>query len=907
MSAALTTEAFVHEAHPRSGDAALAARIARTLSRWLAGVIDLRRGEGPVLSRAATAFFLILAADSVLETARDALVLGRFASHELGLVYVAVAFGVMPMAMLSARIAPRVAPRAAVVFGLGAVALALAVLFTAPQTESAVLAVCVASGALGGVVIPSFFGLVGTVFSITQGRRLLGTVAGIGTAGAVAGSALAALLVQSLPVSALLPAAAVLVIFAIVVLPRAPHEANVAHDDSNRASGRFAARPEAFPREPFVARLGLMAMASTAVLVMLDFSFKWAVGSFVPPERTASFVAGFYTFLNAAALVGQLAGNRFVVRRLGVAPALALTPFLVAVGSLVALATGGSAIVVLGLKAIDSVLRDSVHRVTTELAYLPLSSAVRARAKPIIDGVFSRAIQGGLGGALFVAGSHLSAGALAITTAAVSALWFLAAWTTQRPYLALLRKNLGPRVSADASATDPLDVESVEALVGHLSSEDPSLVVGAMNVLARRERARLLPALVLLHDHEGILVRALALLGASDRTDWIARGRKLLGDPRETVRLAAARALAAHGALDATALAHDASPNARAYAALHVARQREPDDLSLDAGIAAILERATPEGERIGLLSAIADAPPDPRLPALLEVLATRSEPSSGAASVELARAAAAQHATALVPALIARLASRHGREAVRAALVSFDTLALEALRAHQRSPHAPRELRMHIPTTLARFGTREAADALLETIEHEGDGLVRYKAIRALGRLVADSGMAVDRERVERLALGHLLEHYRLLGLRVALGSPLVHDASTSNGIGDDILRNLLEAKLQQALERTFRLLKIAYPREDLHRVHQACLSHDRHERAYAAEILDVVLRKRNPRLRALLAIVAGESSAEETLARARRLVGPAPARTRAEALERLAKDDDPLLATVAMERAYA
>jgi hypothetical protein len=205
--------------------------------------------------------------------------------------------------------------------------------------------------------------------------------------------------------------------------------------------------------------------------------------------------------------------------------------------------------------------------------------------------------------------------------------------------------------------------------------------------------------------------------------------------------------------------------------------------------------------------------------------------------------------------------------------------------------------LRIHLPGTLARFGTRRAAEQLLEHIETETDGLVRYKTIRALQRLVVEKRIQLDRARLEKLAHGNVLEHFRLLGLRAAF------DGATFEEPTEHLLARLLEDKLSQSLERTFRLLQIAYPREDLRRVLVASRSADRRTRANAAEFLDVLLRGRDARpLSALIRLATDDLTAGVKAERASQAHGLTSApRGRAAALDVLLKDADATVAALA------
>ncbi|MGH7294472.1 MAG: hypothetical protein ACRELB_06055, partial [Polyangiaceae bacterium] len=264
------------------------------------------------------------------------------------------------------------------------------------------------------------------------------------------------------------------------------------------------------------------------------------------------------------------------------------------------------------------------------------------------------------------------------------------------------------------------------------------------------------------------------------------------------------------------------------------------------------------------------------------------------------ARAAARQKDLRLIPRLVELLSAREGREAVRSALVSFGEDAFQAVWWALRDTSRPRSFRIHVPKTLGRFATRAAAEHLLESIETEEDGQVRYKSIRALELLVAQRRVPLDRRRVERIAYDTLLRHFRLLAERVAL------DASPGAGrpgpAAERMLTGLLDDKLVQSLERVFRLLGIAHPREDFRRVRAACLSRDAYTRANAGELLDALLRHGDQQpLRALLRLVTEDLPPDERVARAATLIARASPRGRDEALGALMRDRDPVLAQLA------
>ena len=870
-------------------------------STRLSRLIDIRRDEVPAAVQAFALLLLIISAHTVLETARDALLITRLPSRSLGIVYVAVAVCVLPASALASRLSARLGARWALGGALLTAAVVLNVLFLIPTTPASVVGLYVASGLIGAVVVPQFWSLVGAFFTVAQARRLLGSIAAAGVLGASLGSASAAGLLMLMRVKGLLLVTAGLLVAVTIVLLLSPRIESRSPPVPDRAAPMLQSS-DTLRHEPFLRRIALMVVVSTAAALAIDYFFKWTVARDVEPHHVAQFVARYYAVLNGLSLVTQVFVSGALVRKVGVTTAAIVTPLLLAMGAVGALVFNGALAAVLVLRGTDGALLNSVHRVTTELVYLPVAPAARTRAKPFIDGALARTTQALCGAALLALGAWLSPRIMATAAVVLTVAWVAVAVTTRRPYLDLLRRaisTLRPEPGAD-----PIDLESASSLVQLLAHDDPAIALGAMNALARRGRERLIPALILLHEDEKVVVRALALFAASQRQDWVARAGRLLHDPRNEARIAAARALAAHGQLDLADLAQDASPRVRGYVALRSSLGNAGIDPADDPAIAEILERTGVESDdaRLGILAAVADVDPDRRTLRVLLALADGS-PASREWTEGLARAVASQHATALIPDLIARLPLRDGRETLRGALASLGAPAVTGLWSALRDRSRERSLRIHLPGSIARFGTRQVAEQLLGHIEAEEDGLVRYKTIRALQRLVVEKRIQLDRVRLEKLVRRNVLEHFRLLGLHAAF------EGATFEEPTERLLVRLLEDKLNQSLERAFRLLQIAYPREDLRRVLAASRSADRRTRANAAEFVDALLRDRDERpLSALLRLAIDNLTAAMKAERGSQVHGVAPApRGREAALEILVRDADATVAALAQLHAAA
>jgi hypothetical protein len=863
------------------------------MGRWF----DVRSGElRGQLAGFATVLLLIIASHTTLETARDALLLAGPGPRALGLAYMVIAAGTVPGAALATFVGARVGQRAALRIVLLVAIAGPVALFAMPSSTARAFATYALSGILGSIVVPQFWTLVATVLTVGQGRRLLGLVSAAGVVGGVLGPTVASATLAFLPARALLPisSAGFALALAATLLARSPERTPAL------ASARQGAplHPRVFRDSPFVVRVALIVFLSTATFLAVDYLFKSSVARSMPGADIARYIAHYYLALSLLSLVVQLASGS-IIRRLGVLPALLPTPLLLFIGAALAFLTRGALPVALLVKGVDGSVRYSLHRVTSELVYLPVPPAVKQRTKPFIDGTIARVAQTATGALLLLLGGAGMAGPrpVAAVAALLALTWLVTVVSMRRPYLSLLRHGISRGSLDGAASADPVDLESAQAMVDSLGSGDSHVVVGAIRALAQRGRLDLVPALVLLHHDEAVLLEALDVLGASTRTDWVKLADRLLEDSRETVRLASARALCRQGHLDASHLAGDIGWRARGYAAVRLAlSEGRRSDLVSHPALASLLAHAGESGSalRLGMLAAVADAPATPRLAPLLHLLA--SEPHESRERTELlAQAAVRQKDTRVVPQLVASLSTREAREGVRSALVTLGEPALAELIRALRDPATPRRLRVHVPKSLARFGSRRAADVLMREVETGSDGVVRAKAIRSLRLLVTDHRIAVDRLRAERAAFGEIELHFARLAQRLAF-----EKAATSSFATTVLLLELLDEQAARALERAFQLVQISHPRQGVHRAYVASRSSDAYARATAAELIDALLVRRDQRpLRALLRVATDDLSSADRVGRARALL-PWLVQGDEAARSALVNEGDPLLAAL-------
>ena len=888
----------------------------RLVREKLGRLIDLREGEARPAVEAFVTLFGVIAAHTILETARDALFLSKLPPQRLALVYALVAAVTLVVSWLNARFTRRFGKRNALIFTLLAASYGTALLHLQAMTAAVLFGLYAWSALVGTLLGVQFWMFAGQLFTVAQGKRLFGPIASGGVLGAVTGAGFAALALSFVPVGALLLVSAGIFLAtalflttvkadAAAPLRRALGRAPVTEGESLRALLR---------REPYLGELAAFVGLSTAAVLVTDYLFKSVAAQTIPRAELGLFFARTYAVLNALSLGVQLFVAGRVLRRLGVVPALVILPILLLAGGTAMVAAGGVLALALFAKGADGSLRYSLHRVAAELLWMPLSGETRDRGKALLDSVFGRAVQALTAGGLLLLGAlHLgSPRALALIIVLLSAGWLVVVARLRRSYLDLFRQALARGTLDPAALTQELDLGSVETVMEALSSRDPRRVLAAMDLLDEKRRARLVPGLILYHESPEVLLRALRLITAPERTDWPPLAERLLAHPSEEVRVEALRALARINNHVAVVRAEgDESPAVRAHAALWSARGGDRDPLTTGR-IRELLALEGSDGRkaRAALLSAVRDAPDARSAELILAVLRGIDGPAlrgdAGDAldlSTRAAEAMTRVQDPRFVPLLIAALGQRDARPTVRAALVYQGEPALEALVVALRDPATPPRVRMHVPQSIARFRSQRAADVLAGHLGDEASGAVRYKALRGLGHVVAAGHVEVDPKAMEAEARRTLLEHFRLLSLATRI---------TGQDAAARLLRGLLEDKMAQALERAFRLLQIVHPTEDLQRAHLALRSTDKPRRAQAMEFLDTLTLSSarattvHRDLREALRVVADDLGGAGRIARVRHLLPRAP-RTEDEAVAQLLADPDPALATLAGHHARA
>ena len=807
----------------------------------------------PIAGRVAVAtstLFGLMAGHALLETARDTLFLSSLPAARLPWVYLAVAALAVVVARVNRTVTVAFSRRATL-----AVTLAGAGVITAGfwlwngTTHASLYTFYVWTGLVATVAVVQLWVLCGEGIRVDHAKRAFAVIGAGGLVGATVGAVAAGALLQVVaPRDLILAGAAVLL--ASAALPalawRAPKE-----DPQTRRRSRAAPPRDSLLGNPYLRRLLGLVIFSQLAVTTADLLFKAVVAESIAPEDLGTFFAFFYAGLNAVSLVVQLLVASWVLRRLGVNRTLWVLPVLLGLSAL-GFALTAALIPVLLIKVFDGSLRHSLHRTGIELLYLPLPANLRDKYKVTIDAVGAR---GGQALASVVVLGALTVGLtlaeLSIWLVAVVAMLLVGVASIKRHYVELFRQQLRDGTIETRAQVPELDLHSLEALIAALSSEDDIVVVTAMDLLEASGRGSLVTPLILYHPSREVVVRALDLMSATRRADFLPQARRLMSSIDPEVRTAALRAITAvHGAEEEPLLRDalvDTSAAVRATALVGlISSCCETGEVRQE--LRAIIDGDDRES-RLALVRAIVHRPGDAFHPILRELAAVED----AEVQAEVARVVAASPDPGFLPVLLPMLGDRDARPDARAAMVAIGAPALEFLDRALGDATLPRRVRLHLPRTVSKFRGQAAVEVLSSHLERELDTVVGYKILRGLGRMIAEnSRLRVSPALIDECLASVLHRALDLCDWRAFLTEELERGRTSHAG---PLLVQLLREKEESAVERAFRLLGLRHPEEDFHVIHVGLRSGDGKAAASGRELLEYLVE---PGVRAALLALA-------------------------------------------------
>ena len=759
---------------------------------------------------------------------------------------------------------------------------------------------------LGIFLISQFWTLANEIYDPRQAKRVFGFIGGGAMLGGMTGSGLTALLVKRVGTENLILFSAAILglcFFLILEIQRrtSPEGGSFRVKGESLGGGEALAMLKGSRHLQLIALvIGFSALGAATLELQLYMASESEVAG---KDSITSFLAEITFYISLIGFVVQIYFTSRIYSLLGIGFALAVLP----------VSLGATAVIILLNKALwassvarvtDSALRYSLDKTTRETLFLPLSAELKLKAKGFVDVVADRFIGKGIGSVMQILAIQwlkLTWWQLSFLSLGYCVLWLVLARRAKKEYLAVFRKSIETmELEPERLTREAGDAATLETLVEELASVDDERVLRSIELLEQLSKRNLITPLLLYHHSSRVRARAIAAVkgAAPDVVQrWVPSLEKSLRDEDPDVRAAAVSVLASVRHQDVRDLmrpwVNDGDPRIAATAAVALSESSNENDRT---EARRVLERLAGDG-RDAMVPARREAAraiartTDPRFRQLLLPLMHDADPGVAKEAIGSARLLGDSDLL-FVPTLVSLMRNRRLKNAARETLVSYGEDAIPALTYFLQDDEEDRWVRRHIPGTLARIPSAASVEALVETLGSD-DGFLRYKAVLALERIRRESpSLSIPFAPIERLLLKEAARYYRYLGVS--------YNLFEKDGLPRDaILAQALSEKLSRGIDRMFRLLGLIYDWKDVRAGRIAIERGDVRARASAIEFLDNTLS--GPLRKMLLPVIEDIPLPEKV--RKGNVFLKNRVRGVEETLERLIYDDDPVVATAAID----
>jgi AAA family ATP:ADP antiporter len=759
---------------------------------------------------------------------------------------------------------------------------------------------------LGIFLISQFWTLANEIYDPRQAKRIFGFIGGGAMLGGMTGSGLTALLVKRVGTENLILFSAAILglcFFLILEIQRRTSP----EGGSFRVKGESLGGSEALSMLKSSRHLQLIALvigfSALGANTLENQLYMASEAEVAGKDSITSFLAGITFYISLIGFVIQIYFTSRIYSLLGIGFAMAVLPA----------SLGGTAILILLYKALwassvarvtDSALRYSLDKTTRETLFLPLSAELKLKAKGFVDVVADRFIGKGIGSVVLLLAIQwlkLTWWQLSVLSLGYCVLWLVLTRIAKKEYISVFRKSIeSMELEPERLTREAGDAATLETLVEELASVDDERVLRSIELLEQLSKRNLITPLLLYHHSSRVRARAIAAVkgAAPDVVErWVPSLEKSMRDEDPDVRAAAVSVLASVRHQDVRDLmrpwVNNGDPRIAATAAVALSESSNENDRT---EARRVLERLAGDGRdamapaRREAARAIARTT-DPRFRELLLPLMHDADPGVAKEAIGSARLLGDSDLL-FVPTLVSLMRNRRLKNAARETLVSYGEDAIPALTYFLRDDEEDRWVRRHIPGTLARIPSAASVEALVEALGSD-DGFLRYKAVLALERIRRESpNLPIPFAPIERLLLKEAARYYRYLGTS--------YNLFEKGGLPRDaILAQALSEKLSRGIDRMFRLLGLIYDWKDVRAARIAIERGDVRARASAIEFLDNTLS--GPLRKMTLPVIEDIPLPEKV--RKGNVFLKNRVRGVEETLERLIYDDDPVVATAAID----
>jgi len=713
-----------------------------------------------------------------------------------------------------------------------------------------------------------FWVMANLVFNIREAKRLFGFIGSGAILGGIFGGYLTSLLTPAIGTEYTLLLAALLLTPCFWLLKKIwklrIHKLNT-FKQKKRVGANETRTYQLIWQSRHLTFIACIVAVSVLVAKLVDYLFSDFAAAAIPdPDELTAFFGFWFSTFNLLSLAIQLFLTRRIVGIWGVGFSLMLLPLGIFLGSLFFLILPElSAILV--VKAMDGVLKQSVHKSANELLALPLPFELKNKTKSFIDVVVD-SMATGLAGFLLifvVKGLELPRFYIVLLILGLGILWIYFVFEVRKEYFRTYRENLEALTAATSKTrkrkyADKASVVSGMRTVFRKGTEEQILFM--LGKLMEINDSRFATDVEELLHHPSIKVRTAAIqnLYFLNSDAMVADVAGLLEVRDEALTLATLQYILLHAQKNSE-LVYDTyldHPNQQvAETALYCLAQEARDNYSLKMhyGLEVRIR------EKLQHVHAASDAAAIERMLRVVGVanyseyypfIAQHFHHSNPEVVCTALEAAGTSLYPGFIEELVAHLPNKVTRPSATTALLNYGSRVLPELTGIVWQRKVSIASCRFVPSVIKRFESQEAIRALFHLLG-DPDLSIRLEVVRALSDLRRmKPRLNFNRNRVGAVILEECkLYHQTLSAMHTQIIISYRNRKRSGKAVSEGekeargSLLDLLERRLDAGLERIFRLLGLHYPQGDVDIAYEGLLSKKQEARANAIDFLDNML----------------------------------------------------------------
>ena len=491
------------------------------MKSFLKNIIDVRKGEWPVLALMFVYYYILLMTFYFLKPTRDSLFLIKLTPQQLPFVFILAALAAIPVTALYSRAARKLSLLQLINYTSLVLLASLVVLrlLIHRDAEWIFYVLYIWVGIYGILVTAQFWLLANAVYDASQAKRVFTLLGSAGIVGAVTGGELTSFLIKSmnLPTENLLIICAALLAVTVPVVTAIWRMHGLGDDNipGANASPESSLALVGVARAVKKSRLLLLIIALIAVAVVvstfIDFIFKDIGYSYYAGDKDGmtAFFGRFYGRVSLISLAIQLLLSYRILRALGVGGAIMMMPLAVLSGSVAVMAVP-ALLTAIFLKGAEGSLEYSIDRIGRELLFLPIPLDVKKKTKVFIDIFVDRWFRG-IAGVMLLAATLLlafSSRQLAIVVCVLVAIWGAVAIALRREYANAFREALERReIDLNDIRIRIDEPDTLKSVIALLTSPNDRQVAYALDLLKSANSPKLIESIAPLLKHRSPEVR----------------------------------------------------------------------------------------------------------------------------------------------------------------------------------------------------------------------------------------------------------------------------------------------------------------------------------------------------------------------------------------------------------------